>query len=188
MAVTSGVRGRWARSDPPNGPPRFWWGFFLGLAVAAAGLLGALARLQTTGITVYVDANALEAQVQSLVAAHVRGEVSRFLAQVEAELPSAVSSQVARHLIGSRVQLGSMQLDLPAAVVDPIEIRLRSTLAAMVPGYFAGIDARALTDRITNRIRDLVWDQLTRNIAGVPLRVSPLPGLSIPVQLQFAPR
>lgn len=162
----------------------FWQGFLLGILIMAAFMAGITWQLSRRGLTITLDTSALAAQVEAEVRDHIRRELPAALSRVRAELPEFVAGRVAGKFQGHKVNLGPIEVELPASVVQELESRLAAALTEAAADLMQEVDADQVAARVGAEANALVRSRVARALSGWHPEIKPLPWLTVPVTIR----
>lgn len=167
-----------------RGGREFWSGLVVGVLLVMMFLFGALYRLQSTGLTVPVDARDLANQIDAEVQAELRQEMPAALAEMKVTLPAIVARRAAEKLREGKVDLGPVTVDLPPALVQEVQGRLTAILAEAVSGFVDQVSVDQVAQRLGAEAQALVRERLVASMAEQRFPLRPLPWLTIPITVK----
>ncbi len=162
----------------------FWWGVGVGWLLTTLVVAGFAAGLAHRGLTVTVNAAGVGARVEAEVRERIRQELPGALQSMREQLPPTVAREVSARLAVGKVNVGPVDLEIPAPMRSEIERRLTVALTEAGGRFLDQLDPVQAADRIAREARVLVEQRLSAELQGYQLMLQPVPWLTVPVNVR----
>lgn len=162
----------------------FCAGLVVGILFAAMLLGGAAASVKRRGITISIEAAALEASIRTELQAALRRELPGMRERLEAEIPRLVGAEVARRLAAQQVEVGGVVVALPESLLQGMEQQVAEALRYSIDLSVQEADLAAMADQLGAEGARLAVTWLKEGLAGRTFSVRLAPWFAVPVTIE----